>query len=1315
MNRLFKPALCLLLAAAMTCTSFPVPAWAGNHLFDGGEVAEAPERNFTGQTACRGDAESCTAKNPKISVPADPIYLDRGEFVYRNTDLTLPGRGINLELKRVYRSNSAYHSQFGFGWDINYNLKVRKMADGSLTLLTGTNRKENVANGQSPPGFYDSLVEETNGTFTLTKKHGDKAFFDVNGNLIRMEDRFGNYLTLTYDPQGKLPLIGPSEFFINQTEGVVAMEYRLTRAEDALGRFFNYFYDSRGRLDHVTDSAGRTVQYTYDSNNDLIAVTTPPTPEYPQGLTTQFTYQSDHRLLTVTDPKGQTYVTNVYNSDGKIDSQTLLNHGTTTSEYDPNTGDVTITDRKGFITLWKFDADGRPVERRVQTAGFHQNEPPEYVTQFFYDANGELIKTILPRGNIIENVYNLDNGNLLETHRKPIPGNQDPPLTTLFTYDPTFNLIKSVTDPNGNVTSYFYDFDLGQGNQGKLLRIDFPQVNGGTPQTHFTYNAFGQVETVQDPNGHVTQYTYNAQTGYLETITQGFGTPQTATTTLTYDAYGNIASLKNANNHTTSFLYNALAQLTQVTSPAPFNFLTKYMYDENGNLKQVDRQMDTQGQVFQITQYAYTELDQLETIIDHAGNVTAFEYDNNGNRKAIIDAELRRTDYVYDERNLLTTVDDAAPNGTTARYDYDANGNLSRVVDANTNETQYVYDDFDRLKQTQYADLSTESYSYDAASNLTQKTNADGEVITYDYDALNRLTDKHYVSCDPSVCGGDVTYTYDLGSRLTQAANNNATLDYLYDPLNRMTKETTTVNGTSYSVLSQYDKTGNRKTLKYPHHQTNLKTGFAYYYDSLNRLTGIGSGLAYIGINDPFANPHLYFEFIYDPLSRRTELRRKTSNLNTVYSYDDINRLTAINHGSLGSIQYPQYDKLGNRKHEINQITQNNFFDYTYDYDEIYELTGVRDQNQEIQFEYDYDPTGNRLTSTENGEQSTYVPNNLNQYDFVNGTDYAYDLNGNLTDDGTNTYVYDFENHLISVDNGQSIVNYTYDPLGRRSTKYDVRSTTLYIHDQDHIIEDYTCDPNFSACVLVRSYLYSNRIDELLQVTSHTAQVTSYYVHHDALGNTIAITDKDRNLIETYQYDPYGNPHFFDANGEPMTESQIGNQYLYTGREDDREANLQHSRNRTYFYDLGRFGQRDPYTWAPNDIRIIGTNVSLPMPIPELVVSDNKITMIGSAFPQLQQPYAYVLNSPLNGKDPTGKLSIVEVLALIAVLFAAQQFYKYCECIDYSQEAAKKALELSQKYPNDPGKAMTELRSSEEFKRSIQACGESVAGSYTTP
>jgi len=124
-----------------------------------------------------------------------------------------------------------------------------------------------------------------------------------------------------------------------------------------------------------------------------------------------------------------------------------------------------------------------------------------------------------------------------------------------------------------------------------------------------------------------------------------------------------------------------------------------------------------------------------------------------------------------------------------------------------------------------------------------------------------------------------------------------------------------------------------------------------------------------------------------------------------------------------------------------------------------------------------------------------------------------------------------------------------------------------------------------------------------LQVTSHTAQVTSYYVHHDALGNTIAITDKDQNLIETYQYDPYGNPHFFDANGEPITESQIGNQRLYTGRIYEPETKLYDYRWRTQSPKLGRFLQRDP----------IGYKAGLNL-------------------------FSYVWNSPLNWLDPFGLL-----------------------------------------------------------------------------
>src|SRR4051794_716270 len=46
-----------------------------------------------------------------------------------------------------------------------------------------------------------------------------------------------------------------------------------------------------------------------------------------------------------------------------------------------------------------------------------------------------------------------------------------------------------------------------------------------------------------------------------------------------------------------------------------------------------------------------------------------------------------------------------------------------------------------------------------------------------------------------------------------------------------------------------------------------------------------------------------------------------------------------------------------------------------------------------------------------------YAVNGLNQYQSTTGTGataYAYDLNGNLTSDGTTTLVYDVENRLVS-------------------------------------------------------------------------------------------------------------------------------------------------------------------------------------------------------------------------------------------------------------------------------------------------------------
>jgi RHS repeat-associated protein len=87
---------------------------------------------------------------------------------------------------------------------------------------------------------------------------------------------------------------------------------------------------------------------------------------------------------------------------------------------------------------------------------------------------------------------------------------------------------------------------------------------------------------------------------------------------------------------------------------------------------------------------------------------------------------------------------------------------------------------------------------------------------------------------------------------------------------------------------------------------------------------------------------------------------------------------------------------------------------------------------------------------------------------------------------------------------------------------------------------------------------------------------TSYYYHTDANGSVTAITDADGNLVERVTYDIYGMPTFWDAAGNKISKSSIGNNILFHGREYDAELNLYYFRARYYCPIMGRFLQTDP-------------------------------------------------------------------------------------------------------------------------------------------
>lgn len=86
-----------------------------------------------------------------------------------------------------------------------------------------------------------------------------------------------------------------------------------------------------------------------------------------------------------------------------------------------------------------------------------------------------------------------------------------------------------------------------------------------------------------------------------------------------------------------------------------------------------------------------------------------------------------------------------------------------------------------------------------------------------------------------------------------------------------------------------------------------------------------------------------------------------------------------------------------------------------------------------------------------------------------------------------------------------------------------------------------------------------------------------YLYVRDHQGSVLALLDAETGgVADSYEYEPYGLPHIYNANGTEMTESAVGNRMLYTGREWDPMAKVYHYRHRVYSPVEKRFLQRDP-------------------------------------------------------------------------------------------------------------------------------------------
>jgi RHS repeat-associated protein len=326
----------------------------------------------------------------------------------------------------------------------------------------------------------------------------------------------------------------------------------------------------------------------------------------------------------------------------------------------------------------------------------------------------------------------------------------------------------------------------------------------------------------------------------------------------------------------------------------------------------------------------------------------------------------------------------------------------------------------------------------------------DGSGVTnYSYDIRNRLSAKQTPF-------GTLTYTYDENSNLksTNSSNpNGVSLDYAYDPLNRVSGVRDNRLSGNQETTYSYDAVGNLQSYSYPNQVTT-----SYAYNNLNRLTTLTVSNGQVNLAS--------YAYTLGASGNRTQVIE--GNGRTVnYGYDDLYRLTSetINNApNSGQITY-QYDAVGNRlsrNSSVNQVpSMSSTFDNndrltsdgydnngstkvsngkSYNYDFENKLTSTSDG---VQIGYDGD--GNRISKTVNGQTTFYLvdTNNLTGYaqvveELQNGVGvvksytYGLDLISQRSSSGVNFYQYDGHGSVrgLTDTNAQLTDTYAYDAFG---------------------------------------------------------------------------------------------------------------------------------------------------------------------------------------------------------------------------------------------------------------------------------------------
>jgi len=1038
----------------------------------------------------------------------------------------------------------------GYVYELDQGFGIKRVIDPNGNTLTYTDNGIFHSDGKSvlfernAAGLITAIIDPAGNRL--------EYFRDQDNNLITAEDQVQAETTYTYNANhGLVDIIDPLGRTV--VKNIYDDDGRLVAQEDGEGNRTEFNHDIEGRLSVVTDRNGHPTTFYYDDEGNVTTTVDA------LGNTTTFTYDADGNQLSETNPLGQTQSA-TYNDRRDQLTQTDALGNTIRFEYNTRGQETKVTDAKGNIftqiydslgnLLTVIDAEGNLAANNINAKGHisRTTDALTNTTDFTYYGDGNKQTETDALGNTTSYTYD-DNGNVkTETRSRTLVNGSVVSETTVYEYD-AHNRVLTTTDPLGHVTSNEYDLagnltatvdalghrvEMDYDAYRRLTETRYPD---GTSEQK-TYDPEGNLLTDTDRAGRITRYTYDAL-NRLKTTTY----PDNSVSQTEYDAAGRVRAEVDENGNRTEFEYDAAGRRTARIDVQGNRH--SYEYDANGNLF---AEVDALGHR---TEYAYNSLDQRTSSTYHNGSTMAEDFDALSRRTSQTDQAGITTDHEYDELGRLSTVTDVEGNET--RYTYDEVGNKLTQTDAEGRTTSWEYDALGRVVARVLPLGQRETFEYDAVGNLIRHTDFNGNLSVHLYDSNNRREATEYQD------GVIDSWTYTPTGQIDTATQtlpdtSSRSWHYEYDERDRLLLETQP-DGTTLAY--QYDSAGNKTRVTVtPANASGYVT--AYTYDSLNRLKTVTDHNGQIT------------SYGYDVVGNRTSISH-ANGTSSRYDYDVLNRLDLLetfdaNGALLQRFDYT-LDATGRRK----QIDELSGRSTQYAYDTLYRLkteTITDSLNGNYSASYQYDKVGNRLYETVNGVQTQYTYDSNDRLTQQGGTSYTYDNNGNtLTetlDGNTSTFNYNAKNQLQSVEKGGNTTGYSYNLNGIRDSKTEGGITTTFIVDQNRDYAQVLFETDGANDTL---YSYG---DDLLSQTRNG--VTSTY-HYDGLGSTRALTDSAGTITDSYDYEAFGEL----LNHTGSTE----NNYRFTGEQYDPNLNQYYLRARYYNQQNGRFTQQD--TWMGNN------------------------------------------------------------------------------------------------------------------------------------